>query len=110
MSENKVKEIQSAAFASEVMQAQELVLLEFGAAWCGPCVALMPTLQDLAKTYEGRVKIMKIDVDENRELAEQFEIKGMPTVIVFKQGKLQLRIIGRQAKPVYMKAIETFLT
>lgn len=109
MSMSSVKEIQPNAFDSEVLQAKELVLVEFGAAWCSPCIALMPTLQDLAKTYEGQVKIIKIDVDENRALAEQFEIKGMPTVIVFKQGKLQMRIIGRQAKPVYMKAIETFL-
>lgn len=110
MSLSKVKEIQSPVFDSEVLQAKELVLVEFGAEWCSPCLALMPTLQDLAKTYEGRVKILKVDVDENRELAEQFEIKGMPTVMVFKQGKVQIRIIGRQAKPVYMKAIERFLT
>jgi thioredoxin 1 len=110
MSISKVKEIQSTEFDSEVLQARELVLVEFGAEWCGPCVALMPTLQDLAHTYEGRVKIVKIDVDENRDLAAQFQIKGMPTVIVFKQGQVQTRIIGRQAKPVYMKAIESFMT
>lgn len=109
MSMNALKEIHTASFEPEVLQAKELVLVEFGAEWCSPCKALLPTLQDLAKTYEGRVKIIKIDVDENRELAEKFEIKGMPTVIIFKEGRLQVRIIGKQAKPVYMKAIESFL-
>lgn len=110
MSLSNVKEIHSEAFESEVLQARELVLVEFGAEWCSPCVALMPILQDLARTYEGQVKIIRIDVDENRELAEQFEIKGMPTVMIIQQGKIKIRIIGRQAKPVYMKAIESFLT
>lgn len=91
------------------MQARSLVLVEFGAEWCSPCVALMPTLQDLATAYEDKVKVLKIDVDQNMELAEKFEIRGMPTVMLFRTGKVQIRIVGHQSKPVYMKAIDLFL-
>ncbi len=104
-----VKEIQSDTFEREVLQAERLVLVEFGAEWCSPCVALMPTLKDLAKAYEDKVTVIKIDVDQNQDLAEEFEVRGMPTVLLFKSGKAQIRIVGRQSKPVYMKAIEAFL-
>jgi thioredoxin 1 len=109
MALNRLKDIQSDSFESEVLQAQNLVLVEFGAEWCSPCVALIPTLQEVARAYEDKVKVLKVDVDQNTELAEKFEIRGMPTVMLFRDGKLQFRIVGRQSKPVYMKAIESFL-
>lgn len=86
------------------------MLVKFGAEWFHPCVALIPTLQDLARVYEDKVKALKIDVDQNTELSEKFEIRGMLTVILFRDGKPRTRILGRQSKPVYMKSVESFLS
>lgn len=75
-------------FEAEVMDASELVLVDFWAAWCGPCKMFEPHLQRLAKIYPGRVKVVKVNVDEEGPLAQQFQIRSIPTIMLYKNGSL----------------------
>jgi len=77
-----------AEFEEQVMQEQLPVLVDFWAPWCGPCQMLAPVLDELAAEYQGRLKIMKVNVDENPGLAERFEIMGVPSMLLFKAGQL----------------------
>lgn len=75
-------------FENVVIQASELVVVDFGASWCGPCRMLEPHLQRLASVYAGRVKVVKVDVDEEAALAQQFQIRSVPTMFIYKNGSL----------------------
>lgn len=73
-------------FEAEVMEAPELVVVDFWASWCGPCRLLEPHLQRLASIYPGRVKVVKVNVDEEADLAQQFQIRSIPTMLLYKNG------------------------
>ena len=75
-------------FENEVIEATELVVVDFWASWCGPCRMLEPHLQRLASVYPGRVKVVKVDVDEEADLAQQFQIRSVPTLFLYKNGSL----------------------
>ena len=83
---NGVQELQEADFQRAVLESNMPVMVDFYATWCGPCRALAPTLEVMAKTYEGRVKIIKVNVDEAPALAQQYGIRGVPTLIFFLGG------------------------
>ena len=85
-------------FEQEVLQSQVPVLVDFWAEWCGPCRAVAPTLEEIASEYEGRIKIAKLNVDENPENTVAFGIRSIPTMIVFKGGAPGERIIGALPK------------
>ena len=91
---NGVKEIQEADFASEVIESDLPVLVDFFAPWCGPCKALAPALEDIAKKYDGRLKIVKVNVDDAQQLAGKYRIQGVPTLMSFKDGKIVDTIVG----------------
>ena len=74
-------------FKTEVLQSELPVLVDFWASWCGPCRMIAPTVEEIAKEYDGKVKVGKVNVDEQRELAEEYDIMYIPTLIVFKSGK-----------------------
>ena len=78
----------------ETLKKNKVVFVDFWANWCGPCRALAPTIQELAKEYAGKVLISKLDVDENQATAERFQVFSIPTMIVFKDGKEAERLIG----------------
>lgn len=82
-----IPDVSSATFEAEVIQSEIPVLLDFHAKWCAPCKAMMPALTDVAREYEGEAKIVKIDIDEEPELAERFGIRGVPTLIVMQNGE-----------------------
>jgi len=96
-------------FNQEVLNAQGLVLVDFWAAWCGPCRTIAPIIEELAQEYAGRIKVGKLNVDENRETANRYNIQSIPTLLLFKDSQILEQLIGVQPKQVLKKAIEKHL-
>ncbi|MBZ4642704.1 MAG: thioredoxin [Deferribacteraceae bacterium] len=96
-------------FKSEVLDSDVPVLVDFWAVWCGPCKMLAPTIDQLATEFEGKAKVGKVNVDDNQQLAAQFGIMSIPTVIIFKGGKVVEQFIGVQPKGVYVDALNKHL-
>jgi thioredoxin 1 len=103
------KEINKANFDPEVLQSSEPVLLDFWAPWCGPCRRMAPILDEIEKDLPGKVKVGKLNVDENPELANQFQVMSIPTLMVFKGGQVVEKIIGLTAKPELMQVLKKYL-
>lgn len=101
-----VKVVPEREFAKEVVQSETPVLVDFFAPWCGPCRALAPVLEDLAKVYAGRVKIVKVDVDESPELASRFGIRGVPTLMGFRDGKAVDTVVGLTSINMLQKKLD----
>jgi len=89
-----ITNVTDANFDSEVVNNSEPVLVDFWAEWCGPCKAIAPKLEELAKNYEGKIKIAKVNVDENQQTPSKFSIRGIPTLIMFKGGKVVDQLVG----------------
>jgi thioredoxin 1 len=88
-------------FAREVEQAEGLVVVDFWAAWCGPCRKIAPYLETLAEEFKGRVKIVKVNVDQHRELSQRFGVRSIPCLIMFRDGKPIGQKIGALSKEAY---------
>ena len=102
-------EITDTNFESEVAKASTPVLVDFWAAWCAPCRALAPTIDSIAEEYKGRVKVGKLDVDANGSTAARFNIRGIPTLLVIKDGQVKEQIVGAVDKSVITKALDKHL-
>lgn len=85
-------------FEEEVINSTTPVLVDFWAAWCGPCKMIAPVLEELADDYQGKLKICKLDVDANPETAPKYNVKGIPTLIIFKAGNAEARKVGALSK------------
>jgi thioredoxin 1 len=96
-------------FDSEVIQSQVPVLVDFWAAWCAPCRAVAPTVEELAVEYKGRLKVVKLDVDENQDISIRYGVQSIPTLILFKDGKVVERLIGAYPKPIVVSKIQPHL-
>jgi thioredoxin 1 len=89
-----VSEVNDAEFEEKVLQSDTPVLVDFWAAWCGPCRALAPVVDAVAEQYDGKLKVMKMDVDKNNMTPGRYGIRGIPALLVFKGGKVAEQIVG----------------
>lgn len=93
-------------FQEEVLDAKQPVLVDMFATWCGPCKMMSPVIEELAEKYEGQVKVGKVDIDADSELAAQYGIMSVPTFLVFKDGQISDKIIGAVPKEILKEAID----
>lgn len=98
-----------ASFDTDVVNSDGLVLVDFWAAWCGPCKAIAPVLEELAEDYQGRVKIVKVDVDTNPQSAARFGIRSIPTLFVFKNGERVETVVGGRPKSEFAALLDKHL-
>jgi thioredoxin 1 len=92
-------------FESEVLKAKGVALIDFWAEWCGPCRMLGPTIDSLADQFQGKVKVYKMNVDENPNTPTRFHVRGIPTVIILKDGQLVDQLVGNQPKDAFVSAL-----
>ena len=102
-------EITDATFESVVLNSDKSVVVEFWAAWCGPCRMVGPVIEELSKDYDGRAVVGKVDVDSNQEFAAKYGVRNIPTVLVFKNGEVVTRQVGVAPKAVYAEAVDALL-
>lgn len=101
--------ISTDTFEQEVLKSAEPVLVDFWAPWCMPCKMLGPTIDELAGDYAGKIKVVKVNVDENQPLAGQYGVRGIPTIILFKKGEPADRLVGAQPKQVFVEKLDKAL-
>ena len=97
------------SFEADVLKSDVPVLVDFWAQWCGPCLMLAPTIDELATAYQGKAKVGKVDVDQSAGLATQFGVQNIPTVLLFDKGQVVERIVGAKHKRDYQAAIDARL-
>ena len=102
-------EISDATFEQTVLQSDKPVLVDFLAAWSGPCRMVGPIIEELSNDYEGKAVVGKVDVDQNQEFAATFGVRNIPTVLVFNKGELVSRQVGVAPKTTYAQAIDALL-
>lgn len=109
MASEKVLELTSATFDDEVLKASGLVLVDFWAAWCGPCRMVGPVVEELADFYDGEVKVCKLNVDDNGEVAMRYQVMSIPTLLLFKDGQVVDKCVGARRRHEYEAVIEKHL-
>ncbi len=105
----EIEHVNSTDFQNQVLDSAQPVLVDFTAVWCGPCKMLEPLLRDLADQWAGKMRIVKVDVDHDPELAMQYNVMGVPTLILFQGGKVLERLSGYQPKDRLLKVLQPHL-
>ena len=101
--------VTSATWDQEVLKAPGLVLVDFWAVWCGPCRMVAPIVDEISKEYAGKLKVGKLNTDDNRETAAKYGIMSIPTIMIFKGGEVKARIVGAQPKRAIVEKIDEVL-
>jgi len=101
----KITEVSDANFEAEVLQSSLPVLVDFWAPWCGPCKAIAPIVEELAAEYDGKLKVAKLNVDNNPGTASRYGVRGIPTLLILKGGTVKDQVVGAVAKAKLVQAI-----
>jgi thioredoxin 1 len=109
MANQFVTEVNDSEFEAQVLQSETPVLVDFWAAWCGPCRALAPVVDQVATEYNGKLKVMKMDVDRNNTTPGRYGIRGIPALLVFKEGKVAEQIVGYVPKETIDQTLKRVL-
>jgi len=104
-----VVEVNDKSFEEEVLKSDVPVLVDFWAPWCGPCKTIGPVVEELAQEYGAKLKVVKVNVDDNKEAAMKYNVRGIPNLIIFKDGEAQEQIVGAVAKQELVKAIDALV-
>ena len=100
-----VQQVSDESFEHEVLKADLPVLIDFWAPWCGPCKAIAPVVAELAKEYDGKLKVVKMNVDDNPQTPSKYGVRGIPNLILFKGGQVRDQIVGAVPKAQLVKAV-----
>ncbi len=106
MANDKVHHITDASFESEVLKSDKPVLIDFWAPWCGPCRAIAPVIDELANEYDARLKVVKINVDDNPQTPTRYGVRGIPNLLIIKNGEVKEQIVGAVPKAHLVRAVE----
>lgn len=98
MASDLIKHVSDATFEAEVLKSSQPVLVDYWAEWCGPCRMIAPVLDEVAAAYQGKLQVAKMNVDENRDIPAKFGIRGIPTLMLFKNGQLAATKVGAMSK------------
>ncbi len=104
-----IVEVTTSTWDKEITQSPGLVMVDFWAVWCGPCRMIAPTVEELAKEYMGKVKVAKLNTDDNPDIASRYKIMGIPTIIFFKDGQKVDQIVGAVPKPQLKAKLDSLL-
>ncbi|WP_339056479.1 thioredoxin TrxA [Candidatus Regiella endosymbiont of Tuberolachnus salignus] len=108
MSKN-IKDLEDKAFQVDVLEASDPVLVDFWAEWCGPCKTLAPILDEIANEYKGKLTVAKLNIDDQQETAKKYGVRGIPTLLLFKDGKIAANQVGLVSKTDIKKLLDTHL-
>lgn len=106
----QVTEVNDSSFDKDVLQSDKPVLVDFWAAWCAPCRMLSPTVDAIAEKYADNARVVKVNVDDNPSISQRYGIKGIPTLILFKAGKEEERVVGATSKEAISRMIDKHVT
>jgi thioredoxin 1 len=109
MSSELIKHVTDASFEADVLQAQKPVLVDYWAEWCGPCRMIAPILDDIANDYEDKLQVAKMDVDKNQETPAKYGVRGIPTLMLFKNGQVAATKVGAMPKSALQEWVKSVL-
>jgi thioredoxin 1 len=106
----QIKEVNDSSFETDVLKSDKPVLVDFWAEWCAPCRMLAPTVEAVAEKYAGNARVMKMNVDDNPSIPGRYGIKGIPTLILFKNGREEERVVGATSKEAISRMLDKHIT